>query len=238
MFQDSLIESTRHIEKRRGWTTLVSTSIQILVIALLIVVPLLRPNAISAHLLQTPVVPRYISQVTSSGSHRPAGVTDSGRRTLTIVQMVQPHSIPRVISTEPEPVGIPDPTRTICLSNCGSSNNIGPNMPFGSDTFPQVTLKPPKALVISKLDPGQILRRVEPLYPQMAKIARVQGPVQLHAIINRDGVIERLEVLSGNPLLDKAALDAVSQWRFRPYILNGQPIEVETQITVNFVLNQ
>jgi protein TonB len=84
---------------------------------------------------------------------------------------------------------------------------------------------------------GSLIRRVEPVYPPLARSARIQGPVVLAAIISKAGSIERLQVLSGHPMLVKAAVDAVSQWRYRPYVLNGEVIEVETQITVNFKLN-
>jgi periplasmic protein TonB len=83
---------------------------------------------------------------------------------------------------------------------------------------------------------GNLIRRVQPIYPPLARIGRVQGPVVLAAIISKAGTIENLHALSGHPLLVPAAVDAVSQWRYRPYILNSEPIEVETQITVNFSL--
>jgi protein TonB len=83
---------------------------------------------------------------------------------------------------------------------------------------------------------GLLVHRVEPPYPTLAKAARIQGEVKLQAIISKQGTIENLRVISGHPMLVKAAVDAVEQWRYRPYILNGEPIEVETQITVNFVL--
>jgi protein TonB len=83
---------------------------------------------------------------------------------------------------------------------------------------------------------GSLIRRVQPVYPPLAKSARIQGPVVLAAVISKGGTIENLQVLSGHPMLVKAALDAVSLWRYRPYILNGEPVEVETQITVNFIL--
>jgi protein TonB len=77
---------------------------------------------------------------------------------------------------------------------------------------------------------------VQPQYPSIAIQARISGPVVLHALISRQGNIENLQVLSGPPLLVKAAMDAVRQWRYRPYALNGEPVEVDTQVTVNFVL--
>ena len=85
---------------------------------------------------------------------------------------------------------------------------------------------------------GNLLHRTEPLYPSPAKQMGMQGSVLIKAIIGKDGRIERTEVVSGQPLFAHAALDAVRQWRYRPYFLNGVPIEVETQITVNFVLQR
>jgi protein TonB len=83
---------------------------------------------------------------------------------------------------------------------------------------------------------GNLIRRVEPTYPPLARSARIQGSVVLVAVINKAGTIDNLHAVSGHPMLVPAAVDAVSQWRYRPYILNSEPIEVETQITVNFYL--
>ena len=83
---------------------------------------------------------------------------------------------------------------------------------------------------------GDLIRKVQPTYPPLARSARIQGSVVLVAIISKEGAIENLHVLAGHPLLVRAAIDAVQQWRYRPYILNSEPIEVETQITVNFSL--
>jgi protein TonB len=83
---------------------------------------------------------------------------------------------------------------------------------------------------------GSLIRRVQPVYPPLARSARVQGSVLLAAEISKDGTIKDLKLISGHPMLVPAAIQAVSQWRYRPYVLNGEAIEVETQITVNFIL--
>ena len=83
---------------------------------------------------------------------------------------------------------------------------------------------------------GNLIRKVQPAYPQLARTARIQGSVVLQAVISKEGAIENLKVLTGHPMLVQSAIDAVRQWRYRPYILNGDPIEVETQIVVNFSL--
>ena len=83
-----------------------------------------------------------------------------------------------------------------------------------------------------------LISRFEPRYPPLALQTRKEGNVLLHAIISRDGRITALEAVSGSPLLVQAALEAVRQWRYRPTILNGEPVEVETSITVIFRLSQ
>ena len=84
---------------------------------------------------------------------------------------------------------------------------------------------------------AKIIRRIIPAYPALAKQVRVQGSVRLLGVISRDGTIEQLQVISGHPLLVKAAVDAVKQWLYRPTLLNGQPIEVSAPIEVNFILS-
>ena len=84
---------------------------------------------------------------------------------------------------------------------------------------------------------AMLLHRVEPQYPPIAKMAHISGTVHLRAIIAKDGTVRELEVVDGNPLLARAALVAVQAWRYRPTQLNGEPVEVETYVTVNFILN-
>ena len=81
---------------------------------------------------------------------------------------------------------------------------------------------------------GLLLKRVDPIYPAVAKAARVQGAVILRGIISRAGTMEDLTVISGPALLQAAAVDAVKQWIYKAYLINGQPTEVDTTITVNF----
>jgi len=85
---------------------------------------------------------------------------------------------------------------------------------------------------------ARIVNRVQPVYPPLARQTRISGTVRLHAIIGKDGTIQSLEVLSGHPLLQQAALDAVRQWRYQPTLLNGDPVDVDTTIDVIFSLNQ
>jgi len=104
-------------------------------------------------------------------------------------------------------------------------------------TAPPATAPPTRIVQGGNVQAAALLLSPQPAYPSLARAARQQGPVTLKAIISRDGTIQSLKVLSGPPLLVQAALEAVKQWRYRPTLLNQTPVEVETTITVNFVLN-
>jgi protein TonB len=84
---------------------------------------------------------------------------------------------------------------------------------------------------------ANLINQARPVYPPLARQARIQGTVKLTAIISKDGTIQKLEVLSGHPLLIPAALQAVKEWRYKPTLLNGEPVEVVTQVDVNFTLS-
>jgi periplasmic protein TonB len=101
---------------------------------------------------------------------------------------------------------------------------------------PPAHTAPTKPVRISHWSEGNLVYRVKPVYPPIAVSARIQGQVQLRAIISKTGTIENLVVENGPPMLIRSAIEAVKQWRYRPYILNDEPIEVETEITVNFTL--
>jgi protein TonB len=83
-----------------------------------------------------------------------------------------------------------------------------------------------------------LISQPRPVYPPLAKQARIQGTVRFTAIIGKDGTIQNLTLISGHPLLVQSATEAVKQWRYKPTLLNGEPVEVVTQIDVNFTLNQ
>jgi protein TonB len=126
----------------------------------------------------------------------------------------------------------------------GFQSGIG-DLPFGSDRGFRPALpeegkpKPtPRKKVSETVQQALLIHRVEPRYPPMAKQIGLQGKVELRAIIGRDGAIHSLEILSGHPILAKAAVDAISEWRYQPTILNGEAWEVETRITVIFTLQR
>jgi protein TonB len=95
---------------------------------------------------------------------------------------------------------------------------------------------PQRVRVSQGVSQGLLIRKVQPVYPPLARQARIQGQVVLQAQISKQGTIENLQLVSGHPMLAPAAIEAVKQWRYKPYFLNGEPVEVDTQITVNFTL--
>jgi protein TonB len=96
---------------------------------------------------------------------------------------------------------------------------------------------PQRVRISAGVTKGLLIHRVEPTYPTLARSARVQGDVVLSAVIDTNGQITNLQLVSGHPMLVPAAITAVKQWRYKPYLLNGQPVEVETTITVIFTLS-
>lgn len=115
------------------------------------------------------------------------------------------------------------------LSNA-SEVDPAPNSPLSSSTPPQ------RARISQGVATGLIVERVQPHYPEDARQARIQGPVVLKAEIDKNGDVQDLTPISGDPLLVTAAIEAVKQWKYKPFLLNGQPVAVETQVTVNFQL--
>jgi protein TonB len=151
--------------------------------------------------------------------------------------IMTPSRIPRTISSGEEAT-----PPMIDSGLVGSAAGTGPGMTVldAIGTGANLLVPPPpsalRPLRVSRVMEGNLVHRVQPEYPALAKMARVQGAVVLHAVISKQGTIEDLEVISGPPALVGAAVDAVRQWRYRPYYLNDEPVEVDTQVTVNFVL--
>jgi protein TonB len=101
-------------------------------------------------------------------------------------------------------------------------------------TLPKPVPTVQRVRVSAGVSNGRLIYRVEPTYPPLAQQAHIQGAVVLVALIDKGGNVQSLQVVSGHPLLVRAAIDAVKQWRYQPLLVNGQPIEVETTVTVNF----
>jgi protein TonB len=109
---------------------------------------------------------------------------------------------------------------------------------LGGGEAPKVKVAPPKKLTISSgVMQGNLVQKTVPQYPAIAKAARIQGTVVLQATISKTGEITNLRVVSGPPMLQQSAMDAVRTWRYRPYLLNNEPVEVDTTVNVIFNLD-
>jgi len=108
----------------------------------------------------------------------------------------------------------------------------------GSGAPPPPKVTPKRVTVGGNVQAARLVNKVQPMYPPLARQTRISGTVKLHAIIGKDGTVTRLEVQSGHPLLVQSAQDAVRQWRYQPTLLNGEPVEVDTEIDVIFSLAQ
>ncbi len=115
-------------------------------------------------------------------------------------------------------------------ANAGSSST--------QDTPKTTPERPQRVRVSPGVASGLLISKVQPQYPEAARQARVQGQVILKALIDKEGSVQDLELVSGHELLAPAAIEAVKQWKYKPYLLNGQPVNVETQILVNFALSK
>jgi periplasmic protein TonB len=244
MFAESILETSWAQRTRQSWTTLTSFGLQAIVVAGLLVLPLPRTVGLPAgRVLPTPV---------TLGAPPPASPPVHRRNVTPIVQsnladnvLIAPAEVPNhIVHVEevdaPPQVSFNTPG---VLGGTGEGSRDGVWRSLGDPVSHPAPLPVPapgptvRPFRRSNLLEGNLLRPVQPVYPPLARSARVQGPVVLSAIISKAGTIENLRVLSGHPLLVAAAIKAVSQWRYRPYILNGQPVEVETQIMVNFTLS-
>jgi protein TonB len=115
----------------------------------------------------------------------------------------------------------------------GGSGSL-PNLMEGSNHAPTPVLQ---TLSISQgVSQGLVIRKISPSYPTNALRLRIEGPVQLLATISKKGDISAVKVLSGDQTLARAAVDAVKQWKYKPYLLDGSPVEIQTQVTINFKL--
>jgi len=239
MFETSLSISSESPLKQRGLTAFVSLVLQAVFVGVIIVVPMLFTDALPLRGLKRiadiPAPPRLAQT-------EPIPIVRQRRQQE--VNVNQPIRVPQNVPRPTIPTVDP-PALAPILTN---SSNLGPNVP-ASQTNAQISdvlnfhrTAPPRNgspptkrwRVSGGVEQGLLIQEVKPVYPPLARQAGVRGEVILQAVIGKDGRIEHLRVISGNPWLAKAARDAVIQWRYRPYLLDGEPVEVETQITVNF----
>lgn len=244
MFEQSLVVETG--QGRKGWTFAASVAAELLGISGLALLPLLYTQALPAvqdvmlrlPLPPPPAAPEHLAPSRPrrpmprvfSGIEAPVHIPD---RIAAIVEQPIAPELPGGSAGRGVPGGIGEPA--------GSGFAIPipaapPPKPVAEKKTPAV---PPKRLIIgSNVQEAKLLKRVIPVYPMLARSARISGVVKLVGVIAPDGTIQQLQVISGHPLLVRAALDAVRQWVYRPTLLNGTPVEVVAPIEVVFTLGQ
>ena len=241
MFEGTLIESRGLIvSKTRKWTTLGSLTLQVAVAAVLLAIPLLRPEALRV----MPAPPRVMVPVLS----RPPVPVEHLATAVTNTPAVSAPSAPIVEQTRrlvfPKPGGDSESNAPLIATNLpwGSGGTsplaalTGPGT--GTATGPVVLRERTRPVPVSTgVLQGMLLKPIQPVYPAITKAARLQGDVVIDAVISKAGRIEKLQVVSGPEMLRASALDAVSAARYRPYLLNGEPVDVQTEIRVMFRLS-
>jgi protein TonB len=242
MFDQTFVNA--QAQTRRPWTVAISLAIQVAFVAALLIAPLLHIASLGA----PPRLPVWV----------PVEKVDLKLKPET---QAMPHQTPSVVRPIFHPAVLQAPTTVpthIDLTPdapeiVGAAAIAGPaTSPFGG-LFGETPIQPiqrpappaeparaqPQALHVGGgVQAAKLIAGPKPIYPAIARTARVQGTVRIHATIARDGFIKNLQLVSGPPLLVAVAIEAVQRWRYQPTLLNGEPVEVITEIDVNFTLSQ
>ncbi len=240
MFNQTFVNGTHGTKKPA--TVLFSVVLQVAVICILIGLPLVYtealPNAQLKNLLVAPPPPQQ--PVTQTPARHVQ--TRTATRIFVAPRLVAPAHIPnRIIplSDAPSAPDIASPGTGPAASNLGMDGLVAVTGVAPPPPPPAAKRRPTGPVRIGgKVAQANVIYSVQPVYPPLAKAARIQGAVEFTATISKQGTIEDLTLVRGHPLLVNAARQAVSQWKYRPTLLNGQPVEVVTDITVNFILSQ
>ncbi len=241
MFDSLALEDPR--SSRRGWATFTSFTIETLLLGLLIAAPLVYTEQIKFTKFVEIVAPMAMPAEAPAQAPDQHHATNTSRSELTPDgNVIAPSSIPTQVTTvvdagpvTPVDIGVPNGVPWSTSANPTMRNLMEALRPRVEVAQPNVPHAPIK---ISNLDAGFLISRVQPVYPKMAIATRTEGTVVLAAVIDTNGRITQLRSISGHPFLIPAAIDAVRQWRYKPYVLNGSPVEVETQVSVIFTLNR
>lgn len=207
-----------------------------IVISGLVLWPLLTPATPPPQFKVLTPVP-YLSRTRLPRPVQASAQNAASRRIFPVLDFSQPQVRAVIRTMESEIQNMSAPTIPDQGPGSGSGTFGAPNG-FGSSA---VVPAPPSVRVIRRseqIQESQLITRVTPPYPQIARAAHISGIVELLVLVGRDGGVLSVQVLSGNPLLAAAAKQAVEQWRYRPALLDGQPVEVEARVTVDFVMDE
>jgi periplasmic protein TonB len=240
MLENSMIESGGRTKTRKPLTVLVSVALHGLIVLAMLMIPIVRPQGLpmlaEAYGLPLPVMPEPSVPPPETPTAPPVVQTEV--KPLPD-DLVAPREIPREIAF------VVDPPREFAPVPVSPITAVGPVLRDMVERRAAIEPPPPELpppppstgpLRVSNLERADLLHQVRPVYPPLAKQAHVQGIVILEATIAKDGSVRDARIVSGHPLLTNAAKEAVEQWTYKPFILNGEPIEVITTVTVTFTL--
>jgi periplasmic protein TonB len=242
MFEQSILLAGRTSKR---WTMALSAAAELAGIGVLVMLPLIHAQRLPGFGLTSIAVwlplakPEAPVHAVPSTTH--AKPSPFVRPETIIAPPAIPEHINLINDAPPQLTGFEafaSDSARIAIGPAGFSNNT-PEPPRRPVVRRPAVVAPPAATVrikVSQMEPAKLLVKVVPVYPPMARTTRTQGTVYLLGVIATDGTIQSLHVISGHPLLVNAALDAVRQWRYKPTILNGRPVEVEAPISVTFTL--
>jgi protein TonB len=241
MFEDSLIESGGKLKTKRGRTSAVAFIIEFMIIGVMVLIPLIFTEALPKgqmmFLLVAPPPPPPPPPPAAAVVHVKQIQTDivNGElRTPTKipqkVKMIQEDEAPPAMATTGVVGGVPGGVPG------GSMGGVMGSILSATPVAVPKIATPTRVRVSLGVSQGLLIRKVPPAYPPLARQARIQGVVILQAQISKEGNIQNLQLISGHPMLAPAAIEAVKQWKYKPYLLNGEPVEVDTQVQVNFTL--
>ena len=239
---DELVESSAVKKKtNKSWAVTLSVVVQTLILLVLILIPLIYTQALPKAMLSTLLIaPPPPPPPPPPPQAAPVKVIKPVARLLTQGKLMAPRAIPKDVAIFKEAELPPEPPAgSGVIGGLGGGDilgGLGGGSSAGAPPPPPPKATQTRIKLGGQVQAAKIVAQPQPLYPALARQARIQGNVVLHAIIDKDGRVGQLEVVSGHPLLVQAALDAVKQWRYQPTQLNGDPVEVDTTITVSFVL--
>jgi len=237
MFEDSLVESAGRIRTRAQRYAAGSFALQTALAALLVLIPYLWPDALPHKFLAVPLIapppPAAAPIVQQTAVSTPATRSELLETTILAPTHIH-HGIPTIVDSAP-PGPIPGNFLGATGSDALNTGALGPPLPAPAAH----AAKPSGPIHVSSgVAAGQLIVPIQPRYPEIGLATHTQGTVVVAAVIAKDGRVERLRVLSGPPLLVNAAVEAIREARYRPWMLNGEPVEVETTINVVFKMGE
>jgi len=239
MFEQTFVATAK---TRKMGTVLISFAAETILVVIGILIPMICFDALpTAQLRSLLLAPPLLPPTPPTPPPEAARVVKFIPRPFDAGSLIAPHGVPKNIAMFKEDDWLaPSAVPVNSVSPDALVRILGP-VPVAAPPPPPTVHKnvqTPRIPVGSILQAAKLIRQPKPVYPDLARRVRIQGVVRLHALISKEGTIEDLKVVSGHPLLFPSALEAVKQWAYQPTLLNGAPVEVETDIDVNFTLSQ